>query len=140
MATAKATAAVRRAAPAGRTPPRKKAAARPSVKSAAATPSPAPAAAQPVPKARVAAAKSTATDRTGKPQKLKLVRDTFTMPKPEHGAIGVLKTRASRLGRPAKKNEILRAGLKALEALSDAEFLACVSSLSPTRPADDAKA
>jgi len=51
--------------------------------------------------------------------KPKLVRDSFTMPKAEYAVIDELKQRAARLGRPAKKSELLRAGVKALNAMSD---------------------
>jgi hypothetical protein len=86
-----------------------------------------------------AARKTAAPARTVKkagdePKKLKLVRDSFTLPKVEYAVIGILKTRAARLSRPARKSEIVRAGLKALVGMSDAEFLACVSSLPPSRP------
>jgi hypothetical protein len=68
------------------------------------------------------------------PKKVKLVRDSFTLPKVEYGVIAILKTRAARLAHPAKKSEIVRAGLKALVTMSDAEFLACVSSLPAAKP------
>jgi hypothetical protein len=68
------------------------------------------------------------------PKKVKLVRDSFTLPKVEYGVIAILKTRAARLARPAKKSEIVRAGLKALISMSDADFLACLSSLPPAKP------
>lgn len=61
-----------------------------------------------------------------KPKKPKLVRDSFTMPKDEYAALDALKLRAAKLARPAKKSEVLRAGVKALTALSDAAFLAAL--------------
>jgi len=54
-----------------------------------------------------------------KTKKPKLVRDGFTMPKNEYAVLDVLKLRAAKLGRPVKKSELLRAGVKALEAMSD---------------------
>jgi hypothetical protein len=54
-----------------------------------------------------------------KTKKPKLVRDGFTMPKNEYVVLDVLKLRAAKLGRPVKKSELLRAGVKALEAMSD---------------------
>jgi len=67
----------------------------------------------------------------------KLVRDSFTMPKPEYSVLNDLKLRAGRLGRPTKKGELLRAGVAALRAMSDPTFLAAlavVPTLKPGRP------
>ncbi len=58
-----------------------------------------------------------------KAKKPKLVRDSFTIPKAEYLVLDELKQRATKLTRPAKKSELLRAGIKALAALSDAAFL-----------------
>jgi hypothetical protein len=54
-----------------------------------------------------------------KSQKVKMERDSFTMPKDEYGQLGLLKTRLAALGQPAKKSELLRAGIKLLVAMSD---------------------
>jgi len=51
--------------------------------------------------------------------KPKLVRDSFTIPKDEYQVLGDLKARMTKLMQPAKKSELLRAGLKALAAMSD---------------------
>jgi hypothetical protein len=69
--------------------------------------------------------------------KQKLVRDSFTIPKPEYAALAELKQRSARLGHPAKKSEVLRAGIAALKALPDAALLAAlqaVPSLKTGRP------
>ena len=50
--------------------------------------------------------------------KPKLVRDSFSMPKADYALIDTLKARAIDGKRPAKKSELLRAGLHALHALS----------------------
>lgn len=70
---------------------------------------------------------ATKTDRAraAKP-KQKLIRDSFTMPKDEYAAIDLLKQRAARLNRLVKKSELLRAGIGALNAMSDVAFLAAV--------------
>lgn len=60
-------------------------------------------------------------------KKPKLVRDSFTIPKPEYLVLDELKQRATRLTRPAKKSELLRAGIKMLAALSDAAFLTALA-------------
>jgi hypothetical protein len=71
-------------------------------------------------------------------KKPKLVRDSFTIPKTEYGAIDALKTRAIALGSSVKKSELLRAGLLALQAMTDAQFklaVAAVPQLKTGRPA-----
>jgi hypothetical protein len=71
--------------------------------------------------------------------KHKLVRDSFTIPKNEYVILDDLKQRAARLARPAKKSEILRAGIAALQAMPDESFLsalAIVPSLKTGRPKD----
>ena len=70
----------------------------------------------------------------GKP---KLVRDSFTIPKSEYLVLEVLKVRAVKLTRPAKKSELLRAGIQALSQMTDKAFLAAldgVPSLKTGRP------
>lgn len=67
----------------------------------------------------------------------KLVRDSFTIPKAEYQVLESLKVRAANLTRPVKKSELLRAGIAALKAMSDAAFLAALSgvpSLKTGRP------
>lgn len=71
--------------------------------------------------------------------KQKRVRDTFTFPKTEYAVLRELKHRAAQLARPAKKSEILRAGLGVLNAMSDTAFvaaLAAVPSLKSKGPKD----
>jgi len=73
-----------------------------------------------------------------KEKKIKMVRDSFTMPKPEFLILDVLKLRAAKLGAPVKKTELIRAGIKALAAMSDSALLAAiraVPSLKTGRPA-----
>jgi hypothetical protein len=133
MATAKKTVAAKAADP---KPVVKRAAApkaepKATPKAAAkAGPSPArPKAAKPVPAPKPAKAE--------KPKKPKLVRDSFTIPKSEYTVLDDLKQRAARLGAPAKKSEVLRAGIKALAQMSDAAFqsaLAAVPTIKTGRP------
>lgn len=73
-----------------------------------------------------------------KPVKHKLVRDSFTIPKDEYQVLGELKTRLNKLMQPAKKSELLRAGLKALASMSDAgikKALQDVPAIKTGRPA-----
>lgn len=90
------------------------------------------------PAAKPAVAKSVAKDV--KVKKPKMVRDSFTFPKAEYAVLDALKLRAAKLGSPAKKTELLRAGVKAISAMQDAAFLAAlkaVPSLKTGRPAKD---
>ena len=64
-----------------------------------------------------------ATSKASKPKKPKLVRDSFTIPKSEFMVLEVLKLRAATLGKPVKKSELLRAGIKALLAMPNAGFV-----------------
>ncbi len=73
-----------------------------------------------------------------KPAKPKLVRDSFTIPKDEYQVLVDLKARMTKLMQPAKKSELLRAGLKALATMSDAmikKSLLAVPSIKTGRPA-----
>jgi hypothetical protein len=73
-----------------------------------------------------------------KQKKPKLVRDSFTIPKAEYEVLDELKQHADKLSRPAKKSELLRAGIKILASLSDAALLtalAQVPTIKTGRPA-----
>ena len=69
------------------------------------------------------------TDKTGKDKKPKLVRDSFTIPKAEYTVLEELKQRTGKLLATAKKSELIRAGIKALAAMSDAAFLAALKAV-----------
>ena len=64
-----------------------------------------------------------------KPKKPKLVRDSFTIPKDEYMALDVLKTRSIALAQPAKKSELLRAGILLLAGMADAQLLASLKAV-----------
>lgn len=103
------------------------------VKKAASTPTPESPAAKDVSVNLVAPVK----------QKVKLVRDSFAMPKSEYLTLSDLKLRSARLGLPAKKSEILRAGVAVLSKMSDTLFstaLDAIPSLKTGRPKDSKKA
>lgn len=59
--------------------------------------------------------------------KLKMERDSFTMPKTEYAQFAVLKDRLVKLGQPAKKSELLRAGIMQLAAMTDAALKAAMT-------------
>jgi len=76
-------------------------------------------------------------------KKPKLVRDSFTIPKNEYVAIDALKGRGIALGHSVKKSELLRAGLLALQAMSDSQFksaIGAVPQLKTGRPAAESAA
>lgn len=117
---AKATKAV--AKPAAKKAPAKTSATKPVTKPVS---KPAPkAAAKPLVKAV-----DKAPAKAEKVKKPKMVRDSFTMPKAEFAVIDALKVRATNLKKPVKKTELLRAGIKALAAMSDTAFLAAVTAV-----------
>lgn len=74
--------------------------------------------------------------KVAKPVKLKvkLVRDSFTMPADDWALIDQLKARAIGFKRPAKKSELLRAGLQVLAGLPDAALQAALDKLQPLKP------
>lgn len=59
--------------------------------------------------------------------KLKMERDSFTMPKAEYAQLYILKDRLVKLGTPAKKSELLRAGIMLLGAMTDAALKTAMS-------------
>jgi hypothetical protein len=112
MATVRKTPAQSSATPT-KPPVAKKAAARPVAKPAAQTAPKAPEPAKPAPK----------------PAKVKLVRDGFTIPASEYAVLAALKQRALAAAHPAKKSELLRAGIKLLAGLNDKAFLAALNAV-----------
>lgn len=122
------------AAPAGRTKAKKAAAAAAPVPQKAAKAAKLKAEKAPKP------AKAGKGGKADKPRKPKLVRDSFTIPKSEYAVIETLKLRAAKLGRPAKKSEVLRAGVMALAAMGDAAFLATLTGVPALKTGRPAKA
>ena len=64
-----------------------------------------------------------------KTRKAKMERDSFTMPKEEYAQISILKARSLALGKPAKKSELLRAGIKLLAAMTDNTLKATLAAI-----------
>ena len=85
--------------------------------------------AAPVKAAPAKPAKPVKAPKPVKAKKPKLVRDSFTIPKDEYVVIESLKTRAGKLGQAVKKSELLRAGVKALAAMSDIQFKAALNNV-----------
>jgi hypothetical protein len=67
--------------------------------------------------------------KTPKVKKIKLVRDSFTIPKTEYLALGELKLRAEKLAQPVKKSELLRAGIMSLTRMSEKSFLEAITAV-----------
>lgn len=68
-----------------------------------------------------------------KPPKVRLVRDSFTMPEVDFALVAVLKARALGLGRAAKKSELLRAGLQLLNQQDPKMLVAALERLQPIK-------
>ncbi len=67
----------------------------------------------------------------------KVIRDSFTMPAADYALIATLKKRCMAFGVAAKKSELLRAGLAAIQQFPDAqlaEAIRAVESLKTGRP------
>lgn len=78
------------------------------------------------------------TNAKANPKKVKLVRDSFSLPKSEYTTLEALKKRAMTMGISAKKSELLRAGLMWLNGASDSALkaaLTAVPTLKTGRPA-----
>jgi len=77
------------------------------------------------------------TAPAGKDKKVKVVRDSFTIPKNEFAQLGEMKKKALALGLEIKKSELIRAGLMLLNSATDAAFkkaLVAVPTLKTGRP------
>jgi hypothetical protein len=85
------------------------------------------------PAVALVAAGEAAEAKPAKAKKVKVVRDSFTMPEAEYAQIAALKKRIARYGGSAKKSELLRAGLLLLAGLNDVEFTAAISGVEPAK-------
>ena len=72
-------------------------------------------------------------DKKPPKQRVRLVRDSFTMPEPDFALIATLKGRALAAQRETKKSELLRAGLHALMALDGAALVGALGRLHPLK-------
>lgn len=81
------------------------------------------------PKAALTPAIKVAIEKPIKAKKVKLVRDSFTIPKPEYLILDNMKLRAADLKQPVKKSELIRAGIKALAAMNDANLLVALKAV-----------
>ena len=134
-AAAKRTVATKTATPKPPTKPAAKAIAKPVSKAKKAV-----APAKPATKTAAKPAAKTVPAKPTKVKKPKMVRDSFTFPKAEYAVLDGLKMRAAKLGSPAKKTELLRAGIKAIAAMQDAAFVAALKSVPSLKTGRPAKA
>jgi len=72
-------------------------------------------------------------EKPPKPAKLRLVRDSFTMPEADVALLAVLKARALGMGRATKKSELLRAGLQLLNQQEPKVLMAALERLQPIK-------
>ena len=86
------------------------------------------------------AALAPASAKPAKAKKVKVVRGRIAVPKPEYALLAQMKLRAGALAAPVKKNKLIRAGIQALAALSDAAFLGLIRSLPNLKVARSIKA
>jgi len=75
------------------------------------------------------AAPKQAANKPKKAPKVKIVRDSFTMPQGEYQKIAEIKEICLEAGLPVKKSEVLRAGLKALAGLNAAQLQRALAGL-----------
>ena len=86
-------------------------------------------AAKPAPKLAAKPVAKPKVEKLLKAKKPKLVRDSFTIPKAEYTVLEDLKQRAGKLASSVKKSELIRAGVKALAAMTDAAFVAALKAV-----------
>ena len=70
-----------------------------------------------------------AAKKQKKEHKEKVVRDSFTMPQSEYRKIAEIKEARLKAGQPVKKSEVLRAGLKALGEMNEAQLKRALAGL-----------
>jgi hypothetical protein len=67
--------------------------------------------------------------KPAKVHKPKLVRDSFTIPKDEYQVLAALKSRVLGLEVHVRKSELLRAGIQALNAMTDRALLKAIGAV-----------
>jgi hypothetical protein len=85
--------------------------------------------AKPAAKPAVKAAPKPAAKKAKKEHKVKVVRDSFTMPQSEYQKIAEIKAACLKAKMHVKKSEVLRAGLKLLAGLNAAKLKLVLSGL-----------
>lgn len=83
---------------------------------------------------------SASSGKEGKSHKMKMVRDSFTMPDHEYVQFDVLKKRCLKHGVAAKKSELIRAGLILLAGLSDSKLVDVIDQVEKLKTGRPSKA
>jgi len=68
-------------------------------------------------------AKAEKQPKKDKPKKIKMVRDSFTMPESDYAKLAELKKKCLEAGVHVKKSELLRAGLLCMSKLNNASLI-----------------
>ena len=89
--------------------------------------------------AKTKAAKTEKSAKSDKPKKVKMIRDSFTMPEVDYEQIAELKKKCLQAGVHVKKSELLRAGLLGLSKLSEAALLKAVDQVEKIKTGRPAK-
>ena len=85
------------------------------------------------------AAKAEKPPKADKPKKIKMVRDSYTMPENDYAQLAELKKKCLQAGVHVKKSELLRAGLLSLSRLPDAALIKAVEQVEKLKTGRPAK-
>ncbi|HUW27475.1 MAG TPA: hypothetical protein VMV97_02590 [Sulfuriferula sp.] len=77
--------------------------------------------------------------KADKPKKVKMVRDSFTMPETDYSQLVELKKKCLQSGVHVKKSELLRVGLLSLSRMSDIALLEAVAEVEKLKTGRPAK-
>jgi len=80
-----------------------------------------------------AKAKAAPEKKAATPKKIKVVRDSFSMPQEDYALLGKMKARAHDAGMPVKKSALLRAGLQLLDKCTAVQFKRVLAALTPIK-------
>ena len=105
---------------------------KPALRRAAARKAPLAAGRKPLPK-KIETAAVPSPDKKPPKQRVRLVRDSFTMPEADFALIAMLKARTLAAKRATKKSELLRAGLHVLATLDAARLISALEQLEPVK-------
>lgn len=72
-------------------------------------------------------------NRLSQPNEGKVIRDSFTMPSADYDLMAALKQRCLQLAINVNKSELLRAGLKALDKMSDKQLRDIIENVEKVR-------
>ena len=75
-----------------------------------------------------------------KPKKIKMIRDSFTMPESDYAKLAELKKKCLDAGVHVKKSELLRAGLLSLSKLTHASLIKAIGQVEIIKTGRPAKA